>query len=261
MTTQGTVTLERRGHVLLMGISREAKRNAFDLPMYNALSLAYAELDRDDDLRAGVLFAHGSHFTAGLDLVQFAPMFESGRWAVPEGGIDPVGIEGPLVRKPIVAATQGLCLTIGIELLLATDIRIAAKSSMFAQIEVKRGIYPVGGATFRFPRQVGWGNAMRWLLTGEQFDAKEALRIGFVQEIVDDGSQVSHATTIAELIAEQAPLGVRATLASSRLAAAEGDAVAARRLLPDLAPIMKSEDVKEGILSFVERREAKFTGK
>jgi enoyl-CoA hydratase len=246
---------------LLMGIDRVAKRNAFDLPMFNALSLAYAELDRDDDLRAGVLFAHGLHFTAGLDLVQFTPMFSSGRWAIPEGGIDPVGIEGPLVRKPIVAATQGLCLTIGIELLLATDIRIAAKSSTFAQIEVKRGIYPVGGATFRFPRQVGWGNAMRWLLTGEEFDAKEALRIGFVQEIVEDGDQVSHAASIAEMIADQAPLGVRATLASSRLAATHGDAEAARRLLPDLGPIMQSDDVKEGIQSFIERREAKFTGK
>jgi enoyl-CoA hydratase/carnithine racemase len=261
MTTAGAITLERSGHVLLMGINRVPKRNAFDVPMFNALAMAYAELDRDDDLRAGVLFAHGPHFTAGLDLVQFTPMFASGRWAIPEGGLDPVGIEGPRVRKPIVGATQGLCLTIGIELLLATDIRIAAKSSMFAQMEVKRGIYPVGGATFRFPRQVGWGNAMRWLLTGEEFDVKEALRIGFVQEIVDDGNQVSHATSIAESIAEQAPLGVRATLASSRLAATDGDAEAARRLLPDLAPIMKSEDVKEGIQSFIERREAKFTGK
>jgi enoyl-CoA hydratase len=247
--------------VLLMGIDRVAKRNAFDLPMFNALSMAYAELDRDDDLRCGVLFAHGPHFTAGLDLVQFTPMFSSGRWAIPEGGIDPVGVEGPLVRKPIVAATQGLCLTIGIELLLATDIRIAAKSATFAQIEVKRGIYPVGGATFRFPRQVGWGNAMRYLLTGDQFDAKEALRIGFVQEIVQDGEQVNHAVTIAEIIADQAPLGVRATLASSRLAATNGDAEAARRLLPDLGPIMQSDDVKEGIQSFIERREAKFTGK
>jgi enoyl-CoA hydratase len=261
MTTVGAVTLERRGHVLMMGINRVPKRNAFDLPMFNALSMAYAELDRDDDLRCGVLFAHGAHFTAGLDLVQFTPMFTSGRWAIPEGGMDPVAIEGPLVRKPIVAATQGLCLTIGIELLLATDIRIAAKSSMFGQIEVKRGIYPVGGATIRLPKQIGWGNAMRYLLTGDQFDAKEALRIGFVQEIVEDGEQVSQAAAIAEIISDQAPLGVRATLASARLAVREGDAVAAHRLMPDLVPIMQSDDVKEGVQSFIERREAKFSGK
>jgi len=175
--------------------------------------------------------------------------------------MDPVAVEGPPVRKPIVAATQGLCLTIGIELLLATDIRIAAKSSMFGQIEVRRGIYPVGGATIRMPKQLGWGNAMRYLLTGDQFDAKEALRIGFVQEVVEDGEQVSHAATIAEIISDQAPLGVRATLASARLAAREGDEAAAKRLMPDLVPIMKSEDVKEGVQSFIERRDAKFTGK
>ncbi len=189
-------------------------------------------------------------------------MFSSGKWSIPEGGIDPVGIEGPLVRKPIVAATQGLCLTIGIELLLATDIRIAAKSSMFAQIEVKRGIYPVGGATIRMPRQLGWGNAMRWLLTGEQFDCgRRRYGSASCRRSSKMATRWSTPRSIAEVIADQAPLGVRATLASSRLAMAHGDEEAARRLMPDLVPIMKSDDVKEGVQSFVERREAKFTGK
>lgn len=259
--TEGNVTTERRGHVLLIGLNRAAKRNAFDLPMFYALARAYAELDRDDDLRAGVLFGHGEHFTAGLDLPQFAPVFASGKWSVPEGGLDPLGLAGPRLGKPVVSAIQGICLTIGLELALATDIRVAARTARFGQIEIKRGIYPVGGATVRFPREVGWGNAMRYLLTGDEFGADEAHRIGFLQEVVEPGQQLERATAIAEVIAAQAPLGVRATLASARLSISDGEPAAFARLLPDLQPILPSEDVKEGLLSFLERRTAKFTGK
>src|ERR1700677_1735024 len=105
----GDVTMERRGHVLLMGLDRAAKRNAFDLPMFHALARAYAEYERDEELRAAVLFAHGEHFTAGLDLAQFAPVFQSGKWSIPEGAVDPMGLSGPRLSKPIVAAVQGIC--------------------------------------------------------------------------------------------------------------------------------------------------------
>ena len=259
--SEGKVTTERRGHVLLVGLDRAAKRNAFDVPLYHALSRAYATLERDDDLRVGVLFAHGDHFTAGLDLAQFSPVFASGRWSVAEGGLDPLGLEGPRVGKPVLSAVQGICFTIGIELMLATDVRVAATTARFGQIEVRRGIYPVGGATMRFPAQVGWGNAMRWLLTGGEFNAAEALRIGLVQEVVEPGALFDRTVALAEEIAAQSPLGVRATLASARLAQAEGEAAAARRLLPDLQPILASEDAREGLASFLERRAARFQGR
>ena len=257
----GTVRRERRGHVLMMGLDRAAKRNAFDLPLWDDLCRAYGELERDDDLRVGVLWADGDHFTGGLDLPQWAPAFQRGRWNIPEGGLDALGVHGPRGRKPIVCAVQGICLTIGIELLLACDVRVAADSTRFAQIEIKRGIYPVGGATLRFPREVGWGNAMRWLLTGEEFGAAEAHRMGLVQEVVPHGEQVERAAAIAEVIAAQAPLGVYATLASSRGALAEAEAAAAARLLPELQPIMGSEDVQEGMRAFLERRPGKFRGR
>ncbi|HEY3805368.1 MAG TPA: crotonase/enoyl-CoA hydratase family protein [Kofleriaceae bacterium] len=258
--SQGTVSVERRGHVLLIGLDRVAKRNAFDLPLWNALCAAYAELDRDRELRVGVLFAHGEHFTGGLDLPQWSGVFASGTWSIPGGGLDPLGLTGPRVGKPIVGAVQGTCLTIGIELLLATDVRIAAATARFGQIEVKRGIYPVGGATLRFPREVGWGNAMRWLLTGDEFDAGEALRIGLVQEVVEAGHELARAIDLAEVIAAQAPLGVYATLASSRAAIPGAERAAEARLMPDLVPIMKSRDVQEGLRAFVERRPGKFSG-
>ena len=246
---------------MLVGLDRVAKRNAFDLPMWDALCAAYAELERDAELRVAVLYAKGEHFTGGLDLPQWGAAFSSGTWAIKEGGRDPLGLTGARVTKPVVAAVQGTCLTIGIELMLATDVRIAARSTKFGQIEVKRGIYPVGGATLRFPREVGWGNAMRWLLTGDEFDAAEALRIGLVQEIVDDGTQLERALALAEVIAAQAPLGVYATLASSRAAIPAAELAAAERLMPDLMPIMKSADVQEGMRAFLERRPGRFTGK
>jgi enoyl-CoA hydratase/carnithine racemase len=260
MGTEGRITIERHGHVLLMGLDRVAKRNAFDLKMFGELALAYAELDRDDELRCGVLFAHGDHFTGGIDLAEWAPVMARDDSRLPDGALDPLGISGPRLTKPVVIAVQGICLTIGIELMLAADIRIAASSTRFAQIEVKRGIYPAGGATIRFPREVGWGNAMRYLLTGDEFDAAEACRMGLVQEVVAVGKQRERAVEIAERVAEQAPLGIRASLASARVAI-DHEAEAARRLRPDLAPLLASEDAREGLQSFLERRQARFTGR
>ncbi len=258
--TVGTVTREKRDHVMLIGLDRVAKRNAFDLPLWNELCAAYGEFERDPELRVGVLFAHGDHFTGGLDLPQWGDTFSSGKWHIPDGGIDPLGLVSR-VSKPIVMAVQGTCFTIGIELLLATDLRVAAANTRFGQIEVKRGIYPVGGATLRMPRELGWANAMRWLLTGDDFDAAEALRMGMVQEVVPAGEQLARATALATTIAAQAPLGVYATLKSSRAALPANEHAAALQLMPDLVPIMKSQDVQEGLTAFIQRRPGAFTGR
>jgi hypothetical protein len=151
-----TVTLERDGHVLVMGLNRPDKRNAFNLAMLADLSRAYALLESDDTLRVGVLVANGDHFTAGLDLVDVGPAIAAGRDPFPDDGRDPWRLDGDWT-KPVVAAAQGRCLTLGIELLLAADIRIAASDTRFAQLEVLRGIFPFGGATIRLPRQTGRG--------------------------------------------------------------------------------------------------------
>jgi enoyl-CoA hydratase/carnithine racemase len=256
------ISVEENGHVLMIALNRPEKRNAFDLEMYRDLSLAYGELHHNSNLRCGLLFAQGDHFTAGLDLNEWAPSFSKGRFPdLPENSIDPLGldVENKLC-KPLVIAVQGACLTIGLELLLATDIRVAASDTRFGQIEIKRGIYPVGGATVRLMQEVGWGNAMRYLLTGDEISAEEAFRIGLVQELTEPRKQIDRALDIANMISRQAPLGVKATLTSSRIARSQGEKSAIARLLPDLIPLMESEDFKEGIQSFIERREAKFKG-
>jgi enoyl-CoA hydratase/carnithine racemase len=259
MNQEGRITTERQGHVLLIGLDRAAKRNAFDRAMLNALGMAYAELEHDHELRCGVLFAHGEHFTGGLELTQFASSL--GHFEYSEGAIDPLGIQGTRLTKPIISAVQGICLTIGIELMLATDIRIAASNARFAQIEIKRGLFPFGGATIRLPREVGWGNAMRYLLTGDEFNAAEALRIGLVQEVVEPEQLLTRAAELAQVVAAQAPLGVYATLKSARLAITRGEEAAIQQFLPDLQEIMQSEDVKEGVQSFIERRQGNFKGR
>lgn len=260
--TRPRVTVERDGHVLLIGFDRPHKRNAADLRLLQELSLAYGELDRDPELRAGFVFAHGEHFTGGLDLLDVGPRIgPSGIDIVPEGGINPWAVDGTAVRKPVVMAVQRLCLTLGIELILASDIAIAADSATFGQIEVSRGILPFGGATIRLPRAVGWGNAMRWILTGDSFDAAEALRIGLVQEVVPHGEQYARGLALAQRIASQAPLAVQASLANARRAVREGDAAAESELQPALVRLAATEDARIGIESFLTREPAKFLGR
>jgi enoyl-CoA hydratase/carnithine racemase len=153
---------------------------------------------------------------------------------------------------------HGWCLTIGIELLVAGDIRVAADDTRFAQIEVKRGIFPVGGATVRLVQELGWGNAMRWLLTGDEFSAREAHRMGLVQEVVASGSQLQRALAIAETIGRLSPVGVQASLASARLARRGGEGAAFERMLGDLQNVMATDDAIEGLSAFLERREPRF---
>jgi len=257
------ITIERDGHVLMMGVNRPEKRNAFDLATIAALGAAYDELGRDPEVRVGVLFGHGDHFSAGLDLAEVGPAVAAKGPAALAGGhaYDPFGVWGPQVPKPVVMAVSGISFTLAIELALASDIVIAAEGVRFRQLEVGRGILPFGGATIRAPQKLGWGNAMRFLLTGEEFGAAEALRIGLVQEVVPPGKQVERAREIARLIARQAPLGVLGTLENARIADTRGAAAAAEHLKSLLPGILASEDAAEGVASFLQRREATFKGR
>jgi enoyl-CoA hydratase len=262
-TAETAVTVEKVGHLLLIGLNRPEKRNAFNLAMIDQLASAYYQLEHDDEVRCGVLFGHGDHFTGGLDLAEVGPLVREGRLDDAFSGAqrrDPWRKDN-IWTTPLIAAVQGWVMTLAIELLLAADIRIAASNARFAQLEIRRGIYAFGGASIRLPRDAGWGNAMRWLLTGEEYDAAEALRIGLVQEVVSRGRQVGRALELAEIVAERSgPLGVKATLASAHRARLEGEAAAFARLDPDMAQLFDSEDGREGLVSFIERREARFVG-
>lgn len=256
------VTRERDGHVLLIGINRPDKRNAFSLALIDEFAAAYEEFGDDPELRAAAVFAHGDHFSAGLDLAEVGPAVAERGPAALAGSrrYDPFGMWAPQVPKPVVLAVQGIAFTLSIELALASDIVVAADDVRFRQLEIARGILPFGGATLRAPLRLGWGNAMSFLLTADEFGAAEVHRIGLVQEVVAPGAQVTRAVEIAGRIAAQAPLGVQATLANARIAAEQGFAAARADLVETLPTILASDDAREGVMSFVERREARFTG-
>lgn len=258
---RGRVTRETRGSTLLIGLDRAGKRNAFDSAMLADLALALGEYEQDAHLRCAVLFAHGEHFTAGLDLMELAPKLGAGGFAYPPGSIDPWGVGKPRRSKPMVVAVRGICWTAGIELILNADIAIAARDTRFAHLEVLRGIAPSGGSTVRFTRAAGWSDAMRYLLTGDEFDAAEALRMRIVTEVVEPGQELERAIEYAQRIGKAAPLAVRATLQSAFQACGHGDEVALSALNDSLATLLKSQDVREGVMAMMQKRDPVFAGK
>jgi len=261
---EGSIATERRGHLLLIGLNRPAKLNGFTPQMYRQLAAAYSLLDDDPQLRVGVLHAFGPHFTAGLDLPTIAPLMQRGEKAFDFGQVEPNDLGTPGFRrrsKPLVAAVKGICFTVGIELMLAADVVIAADDCRFSQLEVKRGIMATGGATLRMAERAGLGNAMLHLLTGDEFGSAEALRLNFVQKVVPAGQELDEALRIAEAIAAQAPLAVVATRQNVMKAIEQGPLAAMQDFISTQQRLSNSEDAKEGVRSFVEKRPAKFTGR
>ena len=256
---EGGISVEVRNHILLIGFNRPQKYNGYTPTMARELVAAFNRLEEDDELRCGVVFGHGDHFTAGLDLPKWTGRMESGGGGDPDA-VDPMAL-GRACRKPIITACHGITFTLGIELALAGDIVIAADNCRFSQLEPKRAIHATGGATIRFVDRGGWGNAMYHLLTADEFDAAEAYRVGIVQEIVPAGTQLDRAIEIAEQIAELAPLAVQETKASARRYVLEGFDAAVAEFAPTQQRLLETEDAKEGVQSFIERRTAVFKGR
>ncbi len=257
-----TVTLETREHLLLIGLNRPDKRNAFNAEMIGALSAAYTELSDNPELRCGVVFAHGKHFTGGLDLMDTLPRIVKDGIAglYEEDQVDPWRLYTRNCTKPVVVATQGICFTAGLELAMAADICIASSDTVFGQMEVSRGIFPFGGATFRMPALIGWHNAMRIMLTGDTIDAAEAHRLGLVQEVTEPGMQVERAVEIAAKIARQAPLAVQGLLANAARVRDAHNPDMAADLLEKGRAIMQTKDAQEGAMSLMQKREPQFRG-
>lgn len=256
---EGCVTHEIDGHILKIVIDNPRKKNAFTPDMMVQLSAALTHLDHSDELWVGVVCAEGDDFTAGLDMPKF---FGPGATPpiIPPENIDPYGLRNRC-RKPIVTAVQGIVFTVGIELMLAGDIVVAAEGSRFCQMEAKRGIAPLAGAHFRYLTRMGWGDAMYHLLLCDEFNAARALKVGLVQEVTPDGRQVERAMEIAGLICRNAPLGVQVTKEAALAFNAAGQEAAIAYIPKIRERVLKSADAMEGIKSFIERRPAAFQGR
>jgi enoyl-CoA hydratase/carnithine racemase len=244
--------------ILVMTVDRVEKKNAFTPKISNELAAAYTRLDDDPELFAGVLTFAGDHSTVGLEMpLFFGPDAEPGP---PADAVDPFGLQRRLT-KPLVTAVQGITFTIGIEIALAGDIVVAASGTRFCQLEPKRGLAPLGGATIRYVQRAGWGNAMYHLLRADEFTADEALRIGLVQEVVEPGTQRERAIELARELLQCAPLALQHTIANARLALDEDEPAAIDAIAAMSKAVMATTDFQEGIASFIARRPAQFTGR
>lgn len=263
---EGCIDTQVVDNILLIGINRPAKRNGLTPPMLRQLAEAYTRLDDDPQLRVGVLYAVGDHFTGGMDLPSLAEYQRRGEKPVPrdQNLVEPhdLGLPGYRRRtKPMVVAVKGICFTVGVELMLAADVVVAADNCRFTQMEVGRGIMAAGGATVRMAERAGMGNAMLLLLSGVEFDSADALRMNFVQRLVPAGAEFDEALAIARRIAAQAPLAVIATRLNVRKSFEEGPEAAVGEFMDVQKRLSATEDAAEGRQSFIERRPPVFIGR
>ena len=247
-------------HLLVLTVDRVAKKNAFTPKMMGELGAALTRLDEDPDLFVGVLTFAGDHTTAGLEMPLFFGADADGPRDGGDATVDPFGLRRRR-SKPLVTAVQGITFTVGIEIALASDIVVAASDARFCQLEPKRGLAPLGGATVRYVERAGWGNAMYHLLRADEFSAAEAYRIGLVQEVVAPGEQVERAIVLARDMLQCSPPALVHTIANARLALEDGEPAAIAAIPVMAAAVQATEDFEEGIASFVERRPAQFKGR
>jgi enoyl-CoA hydratase len=255
------ITIDRRGHVLLIGVNRPDRDNRFDPDAYYGLAKAYYDFDNDPDLRAAVVFGHGRSLSRGIDVDAFNALTQSGRrLELTEGMYDPFFKSGHL-SKPLVFVAHGDTWNMGHELFLTADIRVASRDVEFGQDETTHARFPGGGGTIRFPREVGWASAMQYILTGDHWGADDAARMGLVQHVEDDReSAIAKGIEVAEKIAACGPLGIQTTLVSAHRAVDESEAAAFAELDEQYSALYRTKDFLEGRAAEAEGRAPVYSG-
>ena len=263
---------EKRDGIAILTLNRPDHRNAFSPEMMVLLAEAWVDFRDDDSLRVAILTGAGEKaFCAGGDLGRLMPLFTGARQ--PEDEWDRRLMEDPgtvmstaLLRpfelyKPIVSAINGVAVAGGTEILQSTDIRVASRLATFGLTEAQRGLVPGGGSMVRLPRQIPYCKAMEILLTGDRMSAEEALRVGFVNEVVEPEELMARAMEFAERLARNAPLALRA-IKEAVLRTSGMQLESAYQIEYEIsAQVMASQDAREGPKAFMEKREPVFTGK
>ena len=262
-------TVERRGQVVLIGINRPDVYNRFDPETSHALAVAFTGYEHDDSLRCAILFGHGPNFSRGIDVdahkaaIGQAPAANQAPAPTNESLVSYTGTNAKKrLTKPFIVVTHGDCWNAAHELHLGADIRICAADVRFGQDENTHGRYPGGGSTVRFPREVGWGNAMRYMLTGDHWGAQEAYRMGEVQEIAPTrDAAIEAALRIANKVAACGPLGIKATLESAHLAIDSGEIEAFAQMGKAYNTLYSTRDFQEGRDAEAQNRPPVYIGK
>lgn len=256
-------TVERRGQVVLIGINRPEVYNRFDPETSHALAVALTGYEHDDSLRCAILFGHGPNFSRGIDVDAHAAAIGQSPAADADTLVSYTGTNAKKrLTKPFIVVTHGDTWNAAHELHLAADIRICAADVRFGQDENTHGRFPGGGSTVRFPREVGWGNAMRYMLTGDHWGAKEAYRMGEVQEVAPTrDAAIEAALRIANKVAACAPLGIKATLESAHLAIDSGEIEAFAGMGKAYNTLYSTRDFQEGRAAEAQNRPPVYIGK
>jgi enoyl-CoA hydratase len=253
--TDPPVLTEARDGVLLITLNRPAVRNAVSEALSNELAAACDRLDDDPDLRVGILTGAPPGFCAGMDLKAF--LAGERPWH-PERGF--AGITRKPPTKPLIAAIEGFAVAGGLEIALSCDLIVAARGARLAVPEVQRSLVATGGALFRLPERMPLNAAMELALTGDPIRAEEGYRLGLVNRLCEPGTTLDEAGVIAARIAANGPLAIAATKRILTEAPAWGDEVWDRQD-EMAAPVLASEDAREGASAFTEKRSPRWRGR
>jgi enoyl-CoA hydratase/carnithine racemase len=256
------ITVARCGQIVLIGINRPQMFNRIDPEAFYGLAKAYYDFDNDPTLRAAVLFGHGANFSRGNDVDAFSALAKNGKaFTLGEGQLDPLG-RAQKLSKPLVVVVHGDTWNMGHELHLVADMRVASADVRYGQDENAHGRVP-GIAPVRFPREVGWANAMRYMLTGDHWDAQTAYRMGVVQEVAPNkDAALKTGIDIATRVAACGPLGIKATLEAAHLVINDSaDAAAFAKLEAQYVSLYGNEDFIEACKAEAENRPPIFHGR
>jgi enoyl-CoA hydratase len=247
---------ERRERILLITLNRPDARNAVNLAMAEGMSAALDELDSDDGLSVGVIAGEGKGFSSGMDLKAFATGERP--WAGDRGF---AGIVQKPADKPLIAAIEGFAVAGGLEIALACDLVVAAKGAKLGVPEVKRGLVAAGGALRQLPRRLPGAVAMELALTGEPIDAERGAELGLVNRLAEPGKSLETALELAEQVAANAPLALRASKTVLRQQYSWDDEAFWAKQGEIVGPVFTSEDAIEGATAFSEKRDPDWKGR
>jgi enoyl-CoA hydratase/carnithine racemase len=249
------VITEQHERVLVVRIEREEKRNAVDQDIADGIGAALDQLDDDPELWVGVITGTPTVFSAGTDLA-------SARDGSPRTGR---GGEYGVIRrdreKPLIAAVEGPALGGGFEIVLACDLVVAARTASFGLPEVKRGLVPTCGGLFRTPRALPLNVAKEMLLTGDRLSPDRAYSLGLVNMVTEPGEALDCALRLAARMCEVGPVGARASLRALERSVAERDQLGWDATTTATEAIRGSDDIREGLAAFFEKREPRWTGR